>query len=254
MPNPTSNQQAEEQIKEVLLPYELRKDFRYGRYVEWEGIEWEASNIFKNSNACWSGNHHNAARRIGMIMPSLRQLPISASLQRWEKHYTTKISDWLTIYENIKHFSKKEGYFWEDAVNMWWIRVIDQSWEGRRSEREVMDSVKEHFRKRREYIVSDADEEDDIKLGVDLIVRERVKARRGYEEVVVFGIQVKPASYFYGRSAANINEREVINPKKYKLFMEKYPEATVFYMTIDDVRKGIFKLIDALPDFQEKVA
>lgn len=221
-----SESNAKKFIIESLLPADERRDFR-------------TSKMFRESNTTFGRGRHNMASKVGSVMAGIRQLPEDADLIEWEDHYIEKVlpikhgeTPWKKIFNLIDDFGVKENYYWEDAVNIWWSRIIDQTFDGWKAEIEVRDVLKKHFGNK--YQVIEASDEVDRKYAVDLIVQDRGRT--------IMGIQVKPAAYFYGRQPQNVTERAVVNPEKNAAFEERYG-APVVYVITQEVAKGTIDFI-----------
>ena len=192
---------------------------------------------FKATMGIWNDRNHNAISRCGAVMDMLREVPKGAEIEAFYDVYFDEMGG-SRVWDNIDRWygDLSEEDDWKFAVNSYLLRVLDQTFEGRIGENLVMDALgKDRFW--RGYKRAFADEFQDAKLGVDIVMSQ-------FGEVST-GVQVKPQSYFSKRASdTQLQARHEVNPKKYAAFTALY-DAPVFYCNTGDLftSAGKVKLI-----------
>lgn len=156
----------------------------------------------------------NGVRYVGRVMELINACKPN-SIQEWEHYYCS----WARQTGQHEMITKAIDITYTTAINrgvdasreeirdVFFNRVIRDSWIGRERELKCADWIREQgFR------VESVDDETDRMYGVDLIVYDN-------EGNILLGVQVKGVPYFYSK----VNkERDEINPKKYKKFKEEF--------------------------------
>lgn len=114
-------------------------------------------------------------------------------------------------------------------------RIVDDCWKGRQREIECAKQLRNEYN----LVVTEVDDELDRKYGVDLLVYDQ-------DHKLLVGVQVKGVGYFYNQ----INrERDIINPKKYRLFKETFGVSVIEIGMNDECQISYNKIL--LNNFKE---
>lgn len=184
---------------------------------------------FKNSRYIWNKYHFNSSKNVGCVsdiakkyMEKVENGELENSLEEFEKFYFTQFN-YYRLVSNSKAFKKKleEGGMkitFNEAYYFTWIRVIYETYNGIViKETEIINEFKQNG-----FIVKKSTSQEDKDFAIDFIA---------VKDGTTFGIQVKPASYYYAleKGKEDVVSDHKVNIEKNNKWLKKFPKNRVIY-------------------------
>lgn len=207
----------------VWATYEGRKQIR-------------ATQRFKSLGNLWDSTDNRTVRVIGPLMKLMKDHN-PQSFDEWKQVYLTYGRSWEQIQEQAARWSYTADLPLDEAIAHIIIHAVDETWEGAHGEQLAIDLLSKNMG---EFCFELADNKIDTNYSIDIIVS------NGDDGVIVGGIQVKPASYFYKNFHLNKNDLGRNDKDRYNDNMRRFRSdfgAVVYYMNLADVKKDILRLI-----------
>lgn len=207
---------------EAMSNYEIRKKIKFDKQ-------------FKNTNKIWINGNYAASKNVGQMMKLINICKPNNRLE-WQKYYLNYFQNnfGIPLFSNILFdFSKNANISIQKAFLYIYIRVIDQTYNGYISEKRAEQDLIAYFQKidpSRKYIIKHSNDNADRNYSVDFIVYTMINGKVN----IVYGVQMKPKSYFYYHKQ---NKELDYNIKHEKKFIKKY-NAKVLYWSYEGLSQN----------------
>lgn len=193
---------------------------------------------FIRSMNSWNTGYHGSRNKVGSVMAAVRNVQMKdATVEDFWNYYIREVKPYDTVIALIEEYQRVWACSMEFATNVWFYRVIEQSWNGWKKELEAKAIIEAHFAKvRPNYRIEHATDEEDTDYAVDFIVWNKTER--------VSAIQVKGISYVTGNQSSTVKARTITNPDKNKKYSLRYG-VDVFYVFTEDLQAGNIKFTEA---------
>lgn len=179
---------------------------------------------FKDFIVTWNHYMFNTSKRVGALMAAAGKLPFEANRKDWVKHYFTTVRSPEQVVEQVKEMAETCGLSFQKALNWWWIHIMDSTFSGWESERDVT-AILKVWAAETGNTVRHATDHEDRNEGIDVVVEDSSGR-------TIMGIQIKVQSYFLSTRSSVVNARTQLNPPKYRKFTNR-TGAPVYYVIIE---------------------
>lgn len=207
----------------IYANYESRKEIRN-------------SAKFKALGNLWDSTDNRTIRVIGPLMKLMKDYN-PQTFEEWKQVYLTHGRSWEQIQEQAARWAVTAEITIDEAIAHVVIHAIDETWEGARGEHLALELLQKEMP---DFSFELADNKIDTNYSIDIIVT------NSDDGVIVGGIQVKPASYFYKNFHYNKNDKGQNDKDRYNDNMKRFAAdfgAIVYYINLGDVKKDILRLI-----------
>lgn len=165
-------------------------------------------------------------RACGKLMENLMKSG-AKNRTEWETYYLTRVKkprEVVKLAERLMAVVPRLSL--QDAITIVLIHAVDETWNGYLAEKKALEAVSRFYAHLPFITVRHATAQEDTKFAIDLVVEAW--------DTVVFGIQVKPISYFRMKGfAGRPHYAKVKNSEKNRQFLALHPHARVAYLSTD---------------------